>query len=51
MSELVSNPKNTATRYDKLFIQKLVGALLRDLIATQMLGEQGQITRNSRYFM
>ncbi|KAF8841000.1 clathrin-coated vesicle protein [Paxillus ammoniavirescens] len=43
MSELVSNPKNSATRYDKLFIQKLVGALLRDLIATRMLSEQGQI--------
>jgi hypothetical protein len=44
MSELVSNPKNSATRYDKLFIQKLVGALLRDLVATRMLSEQGQIT-------
>ncbi|KAF9228616.1 clathrin-coated vesicle protein [Gyrodon lividus] len=44
MSEVVSNPKNSATRYDKLFIQKLVGALLRDLIAARMLSEQGQIT-------
>ncbi|KIJ69624.1 hypothetical protein HYDPIDRAFT_124270 [Hydnomerulius pinastri MD-312] len=43
MSEVVSNPKNSATRYEKLFIQKLVGGLLRDLIATRMLSEQGQI--------
>ncbi|KAF9239616.1 armadillo-type protein [Melanogaster broomeanus] len=43
MSEVVSNPKNGATRYDKIFIRKLVGALLRDLIATRMLSEQGQI--------
>ena len=44
MVEVVSNPKNSSTRYDRLFIQKLVGALLRDLIATRMLSEQGQIS-------
>lgn len=44
MTEVVSNPKNSSTRYDRLFIQKLVGALLRDLIATRMLSEQGQIS-------
>ncbi|KAG1754151.1 armadillo-type protein [Suillus lakei] len=43
MTEIVSNPKNGATRYDKLFIRKLVGALLRELIAARMLTEQGQI--------
>ena len=43
MAEVVSNPKNSSTRYDRLFIQKLVGALLRDLIAIRMLSEQGQI--------
>lgn len=43
MTEIVSNPKNGATRYDKLFIRKLVGALLRELIAVRMLTEQGQI--------
>lgn len=44
MAEVVSNPKNSSTRYDRLFIRKLVGALLRDLIATRMLSEQGQIS-------
>ena len=44
MTEVVSNPKNSSTRHDRLFIQKLVGALLRDLIATRMLSEQGQIS-------
>ncbi|KAG2133962.1 armadillo-type protein [Suillus cothurnatus] len=43
MAEIVSYPKNGATRYDKLFIRKLVGALLRELIAVRMLTEQGQI--------
>ncbi|KAG1883078.1 hypothetical protein F4604DRAFT_1920974 [Suillus subluteus] len=43
MTEIVSYPKNGATRYDKLFIRKLVGALLRELIAVRMLTEQGQI--------
>ncbi|KAG0706406.1 armadillo-type protein [Suillus ampliporus] len=43
MTEIVSNPKNGATRYDKLFVRKLVGALLRELIAVRMLSEQGQI--------
>ncbi|KAG2033122.1 armadillo-type protein [Suillus americanus] len=43
MTEIVSYPKNGATRYDKLFIRKLVGALLRELVAVRMLTEQGQI--------
>ncbi|EGN94850.1 hypothetical protein SERLA73DRAFT_171234 [Serpula lacrymans var. lacrymans S7.3] len=43
MTEIVSNPKNSATRYDKLFLRKLIGLLLRDLIAVRMLTEQGQI--------
>ncbi|KAL4065423.1 armadillo-type protein [Scleroderma yunnanense] len=43
MSEVVSHPKNSTTRYDRLFIRKLIGALLRDLIAARMLSEQGQI--------
>lgn len=36
MAEVVSNPKNGSMRCDRLFIQKLVGAMLRDLIATRM---------------
>ncbi|KAI5983848.1 armadillo-type protein [Pisolithus albus] len=43
MLEVVSHPKNNATRYDRLFTRKVVGALLRDLIAVRMLSEQGQI--------
>jgi len=43
MSEVVSHPKNSATRYDRLFTRKLIGALLRDLVAARMLSEQGQI--------
>ncbi|KAI6043108.1 armadillo-type protein [Pisolithus marmoratus] len=43
MFEVVSHPKNSATRYDRLFTRKVVGALLRDLIAVRMLSEQGQI--------
>ncbi|KAG1715659.1 hypothetical protein ID866_1501 [Astraeus odoratus] len=44
MSEVVSHPKNSATRYDRLFTRKLAGALLQDLIAARMLSEQGQIS-------
>lgn len=44
LMEVVSNPKNSATRYDKLFMRKLVGALLRDVIAVRALSEQGQIS-------
>ena len=44
MTEVVSNPKNSSAVYDRLFIRKLVEALLRDLIATRMLSEQGQIS-------
>ncbi|KIK24912.1 hypothetical protein PISMIDRAFT_97684, partial [Pisolithus microcarpus 441] len=43
MLEVVSHPKNNVTRYDRLFTRKVVGALLRDLIAVRMLSEQGQI--------
>ncbi|KAH7927705.1 ARM repeat-containing protein [Leucogyrophana mollusca] len=43
MTEIGSNTKNSASRYDRLFTRNLVGALLRDLIAVRMLSEQGQI--------
>ncbi|KAG1788621.1 uncharacterized protein HD556DRAFT_1496522 [Suillus plorans] len=43
MTEIISYPKNGATRYGKLSIRKLVGALLRELIVVRMLTEQGQI--------
>lgn len=44
MNELVSNPRNIGTRYEVLFVRKLVGIVLRDLIGVRMLGEQAQIT-------
>jgi HEAT repeat-containing protein 5 len=43
MSEIVNSPRNSATRYDVLFIRRLVGMLLRDLIGVRMLSEQCQI--------
>lgn len=43
MSEVISHPKNSATRYDRLFTRKFIGTLLRDLVAARMLSEQGQI--------
>lgn len=43
MTEIISNPRNTATRYDVLMIRVLVCILLRDLIGVRLLSEQGQI--------
>jgi HEAT repeat-containing protein 5 len=43
MTEIVSNPRNTTTRYDTLLIRHLVEIILRDLIGVRMLSEQGQI--------
>ena len=43
MSEVVNTPRNSATRYEVLFVRRLVGILLRDLIGVRMLGEQSQI--------
>ncbi|KAJ3575515.1 hypothetical protein NP233_g1065 [Leucocoprinus birnbaumii] len=43
MNEIVSLPRNSATRYETLSVRTLVGILLRDLIGIRMLSEQGQI--------
>ncbi|KAI9509814.1 clathrin-coated vesicle protein [Russula earlei] len=43
MSEVVDAPRNVATRYEVLFVRRLVGILLRDLIGVRMLSEQSQI--------
>ena len=43
MFEIVQTPRSSLTRYEKLLIRKLVEVLLRDLIGTRMLSEQGQI--------
>lgn len=44
MTEIVSNSRNTTSRYDILFVRNLVGTVIRDLIGVRMLGEQAQIT-------
>jgi hypothetical protein len=43
MSEVVNIPRNSTTRYEVLFVRRLVGIILRDLIGVRMLGEQSQI--------
>ncbi|KAI0063032.1 clathrin-coated vesicle protein [Artomyces pyxidatus] len=43
MSEVVMNPRSSATRYDVLLVRRFVGILLRDLIAVRMLSEQALI--------
>ncbi|EIW85333.1 clathrin-coated vesicle protein [Coniophora puteana RWD-64-598 SS2] len=43
MTEIASSSKSSATRFDKLFVRKAVGVILRELIAVRMLSEQGQI--------
>lgn len=42
MTEIVSHPRNNASRYDKLLARRLTGVVLRDLISVQLLGEQAQ---------
>ncbi|GBE87132.1 clathrin-coated vesicle protein [Sparassis crispa] len=44
MTEIVSNPRNSSTRYEVLSIRSFVEILLRDLVGVRMLGEQAQIT-------
>jgi len=39
MAEVVNTPRNSATRYEVLFVRRLLGILLRDLIGVRMLGE------------
>ena len=43
MYEVVQTPRSSLTRYDQLLVRKLVEILLRDLIGTRLLSEQGQI--------
>jgi hypothetical protein len=44
MTDIISNPRNSATRYDVLLVRVLVCILLRDLIGVRLLSEQGQIS-------
>lgn len=43
MNDIISNPRNSTTRYETLMVRGLVEILLRDLIGVRMLSEQGQI--------
>jgi hypothetical protein len=43
MHDIVSNSRNLNGRFDVLFVRKLVGIVLRELIGVRMLGEQAQI--------
>ncbi|KAI0054064.1 clathrin-coated vesicle protein [Auriscalpium vulgare] len=43
MSEVVMNARSSTSRHEVLLIRRLVGILLRDLIAVRMLSEQAQI--------
>lgn len=44
MTEILSSPRNTASRYDVLFVRSLVVIVLRELIGVRMLSEQAQIS-------
>lgn len=41
--EVVNGPRSFTTRYEVLFVRRLVGVLLRDLIGVRMLSERSQI--------
>lgn len=43
MSELISSTRSGSTHYETLLVRKLTGVLLRDLVGTRLLTEQGQI--------
>ena len=43
MTEIISAPRSTGSRYDILFVRSLVDTVVRDLIGVRMLGEQAQI--------
>ena len=44
MTDIISNPRNTGSRYEILFVRGLVDIVVRDLIGVRMLGEQAQIS-------
>ncbi|KAI8972549.1 ARM repeat-containing protein [Trametes punicea] len=43
MNEIVTNPRNSGSRYEVLFVRSLIDVILRDLVGVRMLGEQAQI--------
>ncbi|CAG8436575.1 4544_t:CDS:10 [Scutellospora calospora] len=43
LKELMSHPKNVNSRYDSLNVREHCGLLLRDVIGTRLLSEQGQV--------
>ncbi|CAJ0753037.1 4936_t:CDS:10 [Entrophospora sp. SA101] len=44
LNDLVSNVKSSPSRYDVLNVREHCGLLLRDVIGTRLLSEQGQLT-------
>lgn len=44
MTDIISNSRNTSSRYEVLFVRSLVDIVVRDLIGVRMLGEQAQIS-------
>ncbi|KAH9922323.1 clathrin-coated vesicle protein [Epithele typhae] len=43
MNEIVTNPRNTGSRYEILFVRSLIEIILRDLIGVRLFSEQAQI--------
>ncbi|KAI0830170.1 ARM repeat-containing protein [Trametes gibbosa] len=43
MNEIITNPRNSGSRYEVLFVRSLIELILRDLVGVRMLGEQVQI--------
>ncbi|CAG8604331.1 6383_t:CDS:10 [Rhizophagus irregularis] len=44
LKDLVSHPKNSSSRYEALNVREHCELLLRDVIGTRLLSEQGQVT-------
>ncbi|KAI0784437.1 clathrin-coated vesicle protein [Abortiporus biennis] len=44
MTDIVSHPRSTASRYEALLVRTLLNIVLRDLVGVRMLTEQGQIS-------
>ncbi|KAI0668842.1 ARM repeat-containing protein [Trametes maxima] len=43
LTEIATNPRNSGSRYEVLFVRSLIELILRDLVGVRMLGEQAQI--------
>ena len=43
MTDIISNSRNSGSRYEVMFVRSLIEIILRDLIGVRLLGEQAQI--------